>query len=142
MPLLPYIRSRRFVIPLVPRPFRSRDRAPFADPIAKRSTSLFPVRLSSRRIYPQVQHALTSHFRRAYNSSCTFFRHSFIIRNGTLSFRPGVPACSSGDVSSRPCLSAFAISFRDQASRSRPPEIGVLSFPSPPAVFANALTPD
>lgn len=33
--------------------------------------------------HPQVQHALTSDFRRAYNSSCTLFRDSFIIRNGT-----------------------------------------------------------
>lgn len=33
--------------------------------------------------HPQVQHALTSDFRRAYNSSCALFRDSFIIRNGT-----------------------------------------------------------
>lgn len=33
--------------------------------------------------HPQVQHVLTSDFRRAYNSSCTLFRDSFIIRNGT-----------------------------------------------------------
>lgn len=33
--------------------------------------------------HPQVQHALTSDFRRVYNSSCTLFRDSFIIRNGT-----------------------------------------------------------
>lgn len=50
----------------------------------KRWTSLFSPRpLSFHRIYPQVQHALTSDFRRACNSSCTFFRDSFIIRNGT-----------------------------------------------------------